>query len=222
MPFNLDFNGTIAHTMLRTTIAITLLISTALLVQGCGGLVVAGAAVGAVAASDMRPAKVMMDDKIIEMTATDKIYSDRELQTRVHINPYSYNYVVLLTGEALSQDLKNKAVDIVRHIKDVRRVHNEIRVADLTSFESRAKDSWISSKIKTNMLGTKNFDATKVEVITENRTVFLMGFVTEAQGTRAAEIARQVEGVEKVVKLFEYVEPEETPPGGAPVQTTGS
>ena len=192
---------------LRIAVAAILVIGMIALVQGCAGLVVAGAAVGVVAASDLRPAKVMMDDKVIEMTATDKIYSDRDLQTRVHINVYSYNYVVLLTGEALSNELENKAVDIVRHVKNVRRVHNEIRVADLTSFESRAKDSWISSKIKTNMFATKNFDATKVEVITENRTVYMMGFVTEKQGAQAAEIARQVEGVEKVVKLFEYIEP---------------
>ncbi|KPJ90886.1 MAG: hypothetical protein AMJ53_12725 [Gammaproteobacteria bacterium SG8_11] len=208
--------------MLRTTVALTLLIAAVLFIQGCAGLVVAGgAAAGAVAASDSRPTQVMMDDKIIEMAATDKIYSDRELQTRVHINVNSYNYVVLLTGEALSQDLKNKAVDIVRHLKKVRRVHNEIRVADLTSFESRAKDSWISSKIKTNMFSTKDFDATKVEVITENRTVYMMGIVTEEQGAKAAEIARQVEGVAKVIKLFEYFEPSNTPADAAPVQTTG-
>ena len=161
----------------------------------------------------------MMDDKIIEMSAIDKIYSDRELQTRVHINVNSYNYVVLLTGEALSKELENKAVDIVRHLNKVRRVHDEIRVADLTGFEARAKDSWISSKVKTNMFGTENFDATKVEVITENRTVYLMGFVTEDEGAKAAEIARQVEGVEKVVKLFEYMEPNEPPTDGAPLQT---
>jgi osmotically-inducible protein OsmY len=206
--------------ILRTPIGLTVIAGFAMLIQGCAGLVAAGgAAVGAVAASDPRPAQVMMDDKIIEMSATDKIYSDRELQTRVHINVNSYNYIVLLTGEALSKELENKAVDIVRNLKKVRRVHNEIRVADLTSFESRAKDSWISSKIKTNMFGTDNFDATKVEVITENRTVYLMGFVTEDQGATAAEITRQVEGVQKVVKLFEYIEPDEPPPDSAPVQT---
>lgn len=208
--------------MLRISIVLSLLLGLLSLAQGCGGLVVAGAAVGAVAVSDPRPSQVLMDDKILEMTAKDKIYSDRELQTRVHINVNSYNYVVLLTGEALSQDLKDKAVDIVRHLKKVRRVHNEIRVADLTSFESRAKDSWITSKVKTNMLGTKNLEATKIEVITENRIVYLMGFVSEEQGTKAAEVASQVEGVEKVIKLFEYVEPEQTPAGATPVQTSNS
>jgi osmotically-inducible protein OsmY len=206
--------------LLRIPTGLSLIVGIAILVQGCAGLVVAGgAAVGAVAASDPRPARVMMDDKIIEMSAIDKIYSDRELQTRVHINVNSYNYVVLLTGEALSKELENKAVDIVRHLNKVRRVHDEIRVADLTGFEARAKDSWISSKVKTNMFGTENFDATKVEVITENRTVYLMGFVTEDEGAKAAEIARQVEGVEKVVKLFEYMEPNEPPTDGAPLQT---
>jgi osmotically-inducible protein OsmY len=206
--------------MLKSAIALLLFTFSLTFIQGCAGLVVAGAAVGAVTASDPRSSKVLMDDKVIEMKATDKIYSDRELQTRVHINVYSYNYVVLLTGEALSQDLKNKAINIVRNINNVRRVHDQIQVADLTSFESRAKDSWISSKIKTNMLGTKNFEATKVEVITENRVVFMMGFVTEEQGVKAAEIARQVEGVEKVVKLFEYVEPEDRQMPGAATSST--
>ena len=208
--------------MFRITIVVLLLIGSLLLIQGCGGLVVAGAAVGAVAVSDPRPSQVLMDDKILEMSAKDKIYSDRELQTRVHININSYNYVVLLTGEALSQDLKDKAVDIVRHLKNVRRVHNEIRVADLTSFESRAKDSWITSKVKTNMLGTKNLEATKIEVITENRIVYLIGFVSEEQGTKAAEVASQVEGVEKVIKLFEYVTPEQPPESSAPMQTSNN
>jgi osmotically-inducible protein OsmY len=206
--------------MFRITIIFSLLIGTMLLIQGCGGLVVAGAAVGAVAVSDPRASQVLMDDKILEMSAKDKIYSDRELQTRVHINVNSYNYVVLLTGEALSQDLKDKAVDIVRHLKNVRRVHNEIQVADLTSFESRAKDSWITSKVKTNMLGTKNLEATKIEVITENRIVYLMGFVSEDQGTKAAEVASQVEGVEKVIKLFEYETPEQR--DATAIQTSNS
>ena len=189
-------------------------------IQGCANLAAAGAAMGSVASDDLRPTKVMMDDKVIAMTITDKIYSSRELQPRVHINPYSYNYVVLLTGEALTQELRDKAVEIARNIKSVRQVYNEVQISDLTTFDSRAKDSWITSKIKGNMVGTKNFDASQVEVITENRTVYLMGFVTETQGTRAAEIARNVEGVKQVIKLFEYVEPGQTAPGQAPVQTS--
>jgi len=190
--------------------------------QGCAGLVVAGAAVGAVAASDLRSSKVMMEDKVIEMTATDKIYSNSNLQTKVHINVNSYNHIVLLTGEALSPDLRDQAVDIVRKLNKVRQVYNEIRVADLTTFDSRANDSWISSKIKSKMLATKNFDATKVEITTENRSVYLMGFVTAQQGSQAAEIASHIEGVQRVVKLFEYIEPENSPTNGAPVQTTSA
>ena len=164
----------------------------------------------------------MMEDKIIEMSATDKIYSNRDLQTKVHINVNSYNHVVLLTGEALSRDLREEAVDIVRKLKNVRQVYNEIRIADLTSFESRANDSWISSKVKSKMLATKNFDATKVEVTTENRDVYLMGFVTQQQGAEAADIASQTEGVQRVIKLFEYIEPEKIPANGAPVQSTNT
>ena len=207
---------------LKISMALTLLFVSILNLQGCAGLVVAGAAVGAVAANDLRPSKVMMEDKVIEMSATDKIYSNRDLQTRVHININSYNHVVLLTGEALSPELKDQAVEIVRNLNNVRKVYNEIRIADLTTFESRATDSWISSKVKAKMVSTKNFDATKVEITSENRYVYLMGIVTEQQGAQAAEIARQTEGVERVVKLFEYIEPDVTPSGGAPIQSTSA
>jgi osmotically-inducible protein OsmY len=35
--------------------------------------------------------------------------------------------------------------------------------------------------------------------------VYLMGRVTQREGNRAAEIARGVAGVQKVVKVFEYI-----------------
>lgn len=197
--------------MFRTSL-ITAIFAMQALIQGCGGLVVAGAAVGAVAVHDMRPSKTMLEDQGIELTATDLIYSDDQLQTKVHINVHSYNHIVLVTGEALSQDLRARAVDIVRNLNNVRRVHNEIRIADLTTFEARTKDSWISSKVKTRMLATENFDATRIKVITESRTVYLMGLVSQEQGSQAAEIASKIEGVERVIKLFEYVEPVEDAP----------
>lgn len=197
--------------MYKASILVTIL-ATVTLIQGCGGLVVAGAAVGAVAVHDMRPSKTMLEDKSIELTATDLIYSDTQLETKVHINVHSYNHIVLITGEALAKDLRARAVDIVRNLNNVRRVHNEIRIADLTSFESRTKDSWISSKVKTRMLATENFDATRIKVITENRTVYLMGLVSPEHGSQAAEIASKIEGVERVIKLFEYVEPVKNEP----------
>lgn len=192
---------------------------TLLLLQthGCGALV-AGVAGGAVAAHDRRPSTTMLEDEAIELTAVDLLYNNPELSTTVHINVTSYNHVVLLTGEALSTSLRDKAIDIVRNINRVKRVHNEVHIADLANFKSRTKDTWITSKVKTRMLTTENFDATRIKVITENRTVYLMGLVTNEQGNEAAELARHIEGVTRVIKLFEY-KAEDKP---EPVQTSAT
>lgn len=179
-------------------------------IQACGGVLVAGAAVTALVAHDMRPTKVVMDDEWIEVTATDKLYSDPQLTKRIHVNVTSFNYTVLLTGETLSKELRDRALDIVRNLDDVKRVYNEIRITDLASFQSRTDDTWLTSKVKSKMYGATEFDASsRVKVVTENRTVYLMGFVTMEQGSQAAELASNVEGVNRVVKLFEYVEPEQ-------------
>ena len=174
--------------------------------QGCAApLLVAGAAGGATIAYDKRDTRSMVDDQVIETKAKDKIYAKTEVAKKIHINITSYNGVVLLTGETLSRSLRTNAINITRHINNVRRVHNEIRVADLTNFSSRTNDSWITSKVKTQMLATKGFKSSQVKVVTEAGTVYIMGLVTKEAGSQAAEIARNVTGVKRVVKLFEYI-----------------
>ncbi len=172
--------------------------------QACAPVVVAGAAGGTAAAGDTRSGDTLLSDQIIETKGADSLYSDPEVARRIHINITSYNGVVLLTGEALSKALRQQAVDTIRHMDRVRLVHNEIRVADLTGFQSRTSDSWITSKIKGRMLAAEGFPSGRIKVITEAGDVFLMGLVSKEIGTQAAEIARRVDGVKRVIKLFEY------------------
>jgi len=185
-----------------------LLLASVLSLSGCAAIV-AGAAGGAAAAHDLRSTTTMLEDEGIELSATDMLYNDSKLDKKIHVNVTSYNYILLLTGEVLSPDLRTYAVELVRDLKNVRRIHNELVVADLTVFESRTYDTWITSKVKTAMLTTPKFDATRIKVVTENKSVFLMGIVSVQTGNKAANIARHVEGVGKVIKLFEYIEPEE-------------
>jgi len=185
---------------------ILLTIAAVTLNAGCvAPVLMAGAAGGATVAHDKRNNQTMIDDQVIETKAKDAIYTDAKMAKRVHINITSFNHVVLLTGEALSRATRDKVVDIVRNLDKVRRVHNEIRVADLTGLSSRTNDTWITSKIKTQMLTTKGFDATRIKVVTEDGSVFLMGLVTKETGNQAAAIAREISGVKRVVKIFEYL-----------------
>lgn len=186
---------------------------------GCA-IFVAGAAGGAMAAHDRRSAETILDDQRIETKAYDILYSDPELDKNIHANVTSYNHIVLLTGEVLSEPLRAYAIKIVSNIDKVVRVHNELRVARLAEFRDRSQDTWLTSKVKTKMLTTKDFDASRIKVITENDSVYLMGLVTPAEGQQAASIASTIEGVNRVITLFEYVDEaqlkDELPPPDAP------
>lgn len=200
----------IAAALLLTFLATTLL-------QGCGGLIVGAAGGAALAAHDRRDAKTILEDQSIESKAVDKLYGDKRLNKKIHVNVTSYNRVVLVTGEVLSSELREHAISIVRNIPEVRRVHNELAVADLTSFSSRTNDTWITSKVKSRIASADGLDTTRVKVVTENGTVFLMGLVTEKEAELAVDAARYADGVKRVVKIFEYV-PEPEPPA-QPKQT---
>jgi osmotically-inducible protein OsmY len=88
----------------------------------------------------------------------------------------------------------------------VKRVVNEISVAEPTALGSRSNDSWITGQVKTRLLADEKIQGRRVKVITENGTVYLMGLVTQKEGELATEAARAVGGIKRVVKLFEYTD----------------
>lgn len=171
--------------------------------QGCVGVVAAGGA-GAAVAVDRRSAGTIVDDQAIELKASQAIYNDDDLGKKAHINITSYNNIVLLSGETPTAAMRDSAVDIARHVEKVRKVYNEIVVAEPTAVKSRSEDTWITAKIKTKLVGIKEVSAASIKVVTENHTVYLMGIVSHAEANAAAEAARFVEGVARVVTLFEY------------------
>ena len=161
---------------------------------------------------DRRDTKTYLKDKNIESKATNDLYGDTHINKKIHVNVTSFNGVTLVSGEVLSEALRQQVIEIVRNIPDVRRVHNELVVADLTNFESRSRDSWLTSKVKSQLAKNKQLAAKHVKVVTENETVYLLGLVTENEGQIAADVARNVTGVKSVITLFEYIpEPPATP-----------
>jgi len=179
------------------------------LLQGCATAVVGGAATGAAVAHDRRTVGTFVDDEIIEVKATQKIFSDKELFDNTHINVTSYNNIVLLSGEAPTEALRSKAYNTVSPIPKVRKVHNEIVIAAPSSLLTRSSDTWITAKVKTNLFQVKDmpdFDPTRIKVISENGTVFLMGIVRRNEADTVINASRTVSGVQRVVKLFEYLD----------------
>lgn len=176
------------------------------LLQGCVPAIVGGAAVGAAAAHDRRTLGAMIDDENIELKAGAKIGMDATLKKQVHVNVTSMNGIVLLTGEAQTPEARDQVLELVRSINGVRRITNELRIAEPSSLGSRSKDSLITSAVKSRFLVTRNLDPTHVKVITEAGVVYLLGLVTRAEGDLAAEQATTIEGVTGVVKVFEYLD----------------
>ena len=185
------------------------LITTTLL-NGCTAAVVGGAtATGVNIAHDRRTTGTYIDDEGIELKAGAAIRKEKELSKHIHINIISINGVVLLVGQAPTEAMRQQAGSITQGIEKVRLVHNEMTVAAPNSMMTRSSDSYITTKVKASLFGIKgqeDLDPTRVKVVTENGTVFLMGILYHAEANTVAAKASQVGGVQKVVKLFEYLD----------------
>lgn len=176
------------------------------LLQGCATVIGASAVTGAAVATDRRTVGTMLDDQIIEFKVLDVVRLDDELWQQTHVNATSLNNIVLLTGEAPTDELRSRVEALVQQIPKVRRVHNEMVIAAPSSVLSRSSDSWITSKVKANLISANVEEASRVKVVTENGSVYLMGLVTQREGENATELSRGVSGVQRVVKVFEYLD----------------
>jgi osmotically-inducible protein OsmY len=180
------------------------------LLNGCAPVVVGGAtASGVNIAHDRRTVGTYIDDEGIELKAGSAIGKEKDLSSQIHINIISINGVVLLVGQAPTEALRQQAGSITQGIEKVRLVHNEMTIAAPNSMMTRSSDSLITTKVKGSLFGVKgqdDFDPSRVKVVTENGTVYLMGLLYHAEADAAAGKASQVSGVQKVVKLFEYLD----------------
>ena len=185
--------------------ALKLILSAALISQitACVPVVVGGAAATGAMAADRRTSGIYVEDENIELKAVKKM--ETNLGEDAHVNVTSYNRNVLLTGEVPVAESKSKAESLVKEITNTRSITNEISVGPKSTIGSRSNDSYITSKIKTKFVTENKFPANYVKVVTENGVVYLLGIVTNKEADEAVEIARNTDGVTKVVKVFEYM-----------------
>ncbi len=153
----------------------------------------------------VRTPGVIIDDQVIETLVKREIWNSDPAFDSAHLVAVSYNGVLLLTGQVETTELKQKAEEIAAGLEKVRKVHNELEVGGPISMVARANDSWLTTKVKTKMLADAEVAARKVKVVTENGTVYLMGMLPRDEADAAVEAARSVYGVQKIVKVFEYI-----------------
>ncbi len=191
--------------MNKATLSLLLVICLPVL-TGCAAAVIGGSAVTAGTLIDRRTTGTQVEDQTIELKAGSRLREDAELNEQTHINVTSYNTVVLLTGETPTDELRQRAVDIIKSLEKVTHIYNELTIAAPSSMTARSSDSIITSKVKTKMLSDQEISGLAVKVVTEKGVVYLMGLVTKREAELATDIARQTGGVQKVVKLFQYIE----------------
>jgi osmotically-inducible protein OsmY len=179
-------------------------IAASTLLSACAPLVVGGAVVGgALMVVDRRTSGAQVEDQAIELKAATRL---REaVGDRGHISVTSYNRAVLLTGEAATEEDRKAAEQAVARTENVRSVLNELQVMGSSSLTSRSNDTFVTGKVKAALVDAKDVQATIFKVVTERGVVYLMGRVTEREAARAAEVARAVPGVLKVVRVFEIL-----------------
>lgn len=187
---------------------IVVMLSSALILQGCAAAVVAGTAAGAVtAADDRRSIGNQIDDNSIEIKTTRAIQQIPNIAKQGNISVISFNGIVLLLGQVPSERLKQQAQQAAEKTTGIRRLHNQLRIGSPVSITTETHDTWLTSKVKTQLLADDNVSGNNVKVVTENSEVFLMGLVTQQEAAKAVEIARNTSGVERVIKVFEYIKP---------------
>jgi len=175
--------------------------------SACVPLVVGGAVAGTVAASDRRTFGAQTEDKTISVKADIKM--PNVVGDAGHVNVNSFNRRVLITGEVRDAAMKAAVEREVKAIEGVVMVVNELEIAGPSSYTSRSNDALITTKVKASLVDAKDISANSFKVVTERGAVYLMGRVTQREATQAAEIARGVNGVNKVVKVFEYISEDE-------------
>ena len=187
----------------RTLAAVIVVASVAQLV-GCAPLLLGGAVVGGtMIVTDRRSSATQLEDQLIEVKANSRI---REVVgERGRASSTSYNRLVLLTGDVVTEADKAAIEQAVSKVDNVKSVVNELAVMGSLSLGSRTNDALISTKVKTSIVDTKDLYANSVKVVTERGVVYLLGRVTEREATQAANVTRGVTGVQKVVRVFEIL-----------------
>lgn len=190
---------------MKKIIAISLI--TVMSLSACGGAaVVTTAARGATVLHDRRTAGTMVEDKAIQFRAAHELHQNPELKEDARIKVVSYNRRALILGQVPNPQRSAEIEEMTKNLTEVVKVYNELEIAEPRSFSAASKDAWLTTKVKANAFKDKKVDPLRVKVYTENGTVYLMGLVTREEADDATENVRNIEGVEKVVRVFDYLD----------------
>ena len=169
--------------------------------QGCTDVAISGAQ----AVYNRQNIQNNFNDQYITMQAFKALNIDDHRFKDTNIAIATYNGEVLLAGQAPEDWQRAQAGKIVAQIPDVKHVYNLVTLSNPSSTLQRMSDAWITAKVKAKFIASNDVDASKIKVVTENGTVYLMGIIFPTQADAAVDLASNTDGVGKVVKIFSYL-----------------
>jgi len=187
--------------MKNLTLLIT--VSLVLMLSGCVGLFIAGTATTVNLVTDPRSTQEIWNDNYIESEITG-IVKKPPYRGKTRITSSSFRGSVILMGQSPDENLISSLEKEVKTVKGVKDIYDQVRIKEPLSTGAISEDSWITAKVKSKLLTDHDLNGIKIKVITEDKEVFLLGYVTQKHAKRATEIARNISGVKKVIKAFQY------------------
>ena len=175
--------------------------------SACAPLIVGGAVMTGVVATDRRTTGTQVEDESIEIKVASAVRQD--LGERVNLTVTSFNRKVLLSGETRSAADKERAEKLAQSQENVLTVVNDLAVMPTSSLTQLSKDTVTTGQVKAAFVDAKDLQVNAFKVVTQRGIVYLMGRVTAREAKRATDIARSIGGVTKVVRVFEEISEQE-------------
>lgn len=150
------------------------------------------------------PASSVFVDETIEKQAIVQLKS-RHIDN-AHVNVTCFNRRLLLTGEVPSEASKIEIEKIVSGVANIRVISNELVVSEMRGIASFTADSLVISDVKFRFIKNGSFQPSRIKIMAEDGTVFLMGQVNRKEASSVAELASTTKGVRSVILLFDYLD----------------
>jgi len=147
-----------------------------------------------------------IEDQSIENKSLINIRNLAPELSKSRVKITSYNGTVLIAGQTASSRSKAKAKDIVKEIRHVERVYNALEISGSSSILVKLNDTWLTFKVKLALMMDRNTPSSRVKIVTENSSIYLMGLLKHKEESAVITRIRQIRGVQKIVKLTEYIE----------------
>jgi osmotically-inducible protein OsmY len=172
-------------------------------------LLVAIISLSACTGSPRRTTGTVLNDQSLERTVIKSIRNHPSFSEDDHIKIEVHQGVVLLAGETVSEENRSLATTLAEKPRLTERVVNDLKVGERVGFGGKLDNSWLTSKVNSALI-TENplpgSDTSRIKAISSQNTVYLMGMVSREEGDAVAEVVRNIRGVEKVVKVFDYTD----------------